>query len=197
MSARHLAPAVCAIIVAGVVAPAGAEQVAARGVTVTFAEAPGDRFVQVLHAVMGTRTTRKLDATRYGIGLPARGDANDWALFFAQLPYVRAVEPAPRVPAADREPPPVLLELPSPMPGGYLAPGQLLGSHVLVRYRAGTAEQGLAATLIDQIYGTRTLARTDGGEARLAPPAGATPQLTARVLRLCPFVASAEPAWGR
>ncbi len=196
MPARLLAAAVAATVIASG-APAAADAPVARTVTVAFKEAPGDRFVQVLHTLMGTRTTRKLDATRYGFGLPARGEANDWSLFFAQLPYVRTVEPAPRVPAADREPPPVTLGPPSPGPGLYLSPNQLLGTHVLVRYRAGAADHSLVAALVDQVYGTRALERTDGGEARLAPPTGASPQVTARVLRLCPYVASAEPAWGR
>lgn len=197
MPARLLAPAACVLILAGTAVSAAADVFAPRSVTVTFKEAPGDRYVQVLNTLMGTRTTRKLDPARYAFGLPARGEANDWSLFFAQLPYVRAVEPAARVPAADREPPPVTLGPPSPGPGLYLSPGQLLGSHVLVRYRAGAADQSLVAALVDQVYGTRTLDRTEGGEARLAPPTGATPQVTARVLRLCPYIASAEPAWGR
>ena len=195
MPARLIAPALAALVL--LAAPAAAQTPAAREVVVTFKEPPGDRFVQVLHTLMATRTARKHDGTRYTIAMPARGDANDWSLFFSQLPYVRAVTPAARVPAADRPPPAAVVSLASPGPGVYLSTDRLLGAHVLVRFRAGTAEQGLAAALVDQIYGTRTLARNEGGAARLAPPPGATPQLTARVLRLCPFVASAEPAWGR
>lgn len=192
MSIRLLAPAVAAIVAAA--GPAAAQ--GGRSAVVTFKDAPGDRYVQVMHTVMGTRTVKKHDAARYTFGLPARGEANDWSLFFGQLPYVRGVEPAPRVPAADRDPPPMIVA-PSLAPGVFLSTDRLAGAHVLVRYRAGAADHGLVAALVDQIYGTRAVSRADGGEARLAPPEGASPQVTARVLRLCPYVASAEPAWGR
>ena len=192
MPTRTLIPALA--LIAALAAPAAAQ--ASRTVVVAFKEAPGDRFVQVVHTLMGTRTLKKHDAARYSFGLPARGEANDWSLFFGQLPYVRGVEPAGRVAPADQAPPRMYLA-PSAVPGMILSTDQLLGAHVLVRYRAGAADQTLVAALVDQVYGTRALARTDGGEARLAPPEGASPQVTARVLRLCPYVASAEPAWGR
>jgi hypothetical protein len=79
----------------------------------------------------------------------------------------------------------------------WLSPNQVFGAHVLVRYRASGSDEALVASLVDQVFGTRTLDRNEGGQARLAPPAGATPQVTARALRLCPYVMSAEPAWGR
>lgn len=168
---------------------------APRTVEVAFKAAPGDRWVQVLNLVMGTRTIKRVDASHWVFGAPARGDANDWALFFQALPDAASVAPRPAVPAADRELPPVAMALPSS--GMWLSPNQVLGAHVRVTYRGGAGEAELIAGLVDQVYGTKTLERNDGGTARLAPPAGMNPRTAARVLKLCPWISSAEPTWGR
>ena len=190
-------------------------------VAVTFKEPVGDRFVSVLHLVMGTETIRKQSPTSYTFRIGRRGNQNDYAVFFAHLPYVQGVQPLPKLSAAERELPDVLLHLPLDVPDGpverqgvptpaaaasgdpvpsdnagpgiYLSPQRLLGSHLLVRYRAG----GPTPALIDQVYGTRPLERTDADEVRLALPPSMTPQVAARIFRLCPWVSQAEPAYGR
>lgn len=214
MFPRHLAPAAAwlALVAAPAAAPAAAlpgsagispsadkpETFAARTVTVAFAEAPGEKFVADLHALMGTRTLMKHDAARWAFGLPAHGAADDWSAFFAMLPRAKFVTPAPRANAADGAVPPVVLGPASPGPGVYLPVDQLLASsHVLVRFRGPFAGEADLAARVDRVYGTRALGRTDGGETRLEPPKGVTPQAAARALRLCPRVASAEPSWGR
>ncbi|MFP5502378.1 MAG: S8 family serine peptidase [Candidatus Sericytochromatia bacterium] len=78
-------------------------------------------------------------------------------------------------------------------PGIYLSPDRLLGHHLLVRYREG----GPVPALINQIYGTKTLERTAADEVRLTLPPNVNPQLASRMFRLCPYVISAEPAYGR
>lgn len=265
-----------------------AERLPSDAVEVSFKEAVGDRFVGVMHTVMGTSTLQKQNANRYRFRIGNRGNQNDYAVFFAHLPYVSAVEPLPKLSAAEREMPPVvvqaptragqaprgylpgqllvkfkpgvkpqaiaqfnqaqgvtqkdkidgidvvLLALPSnlsvdearrrymdsglvqyaepnrtmslpPQPGNdavppdnygsgvYLSPGQLLGTHLLVRYRAN----GPAPELINQIYGTKTLERTDADELRLALPPNVNPLVAQRMFRLCPYVMQAEPAYGR
>lgn len=263
-----------------------AERLPSDTVEVSFKEAIGDRFVGVIHTVMGTSTVSKQNAQRYRFRIGNRGNQNDYAVFFAHLPYVSAVEPAPKLSAAEREMPPVvvqappkaaprgyvpgqllvkfkpgvkpqqaaqlhqangvtlkdtiagidvmLLSLPAnlsveeakkryldsglvqyaepnrtmslpPQPGNdpvpednfgsgvYVSPGQLLGTHLLVRYRAN----GPAPELINQIYGTQTLERTDADELRLGLPPHVNPLVAQRIFRLCPYVMQAEPAYGR
>ena len=72
-------------------------------------------------------------ASRFRIG--ERGNQNDYAVFFAHLPYVKSVTPLPKLSAADREMPDVVIQvdpntrgLPTARPRaprGYV-PGQLL-----------------------------------------------------------------------
>jgi hypothetical protein len=77
--------------------------------------------------------------------------------------------------------------------GIYLSPNQLIGAHVLVRYRAG----GPVPDLINLVYGTKTLEESEVDQARLSLPPHVSPLLAERILRLCPYVAEAEPAYGR
>lgn len=265
-----------------------AERLPADAVEVSFKEVIGDRFVGVIHTVMGTSTLQKVNATHYRFRIGKRGNQNDYAVFFAHLPYVDKVEPLPKLSAAEREMPPVVMQLPTspsgaprgfvpgqllvkfkpdvkpgaiaqlnasngvtlkdtiegidvsllalppnlsvdearkrymasglvqyaepnrtmslpPQPGNdpvpadnggsgiYLSPGQLLGTHLLVRYRAN----GPAPDLINQIYGTKTLERTDADELRLALPSSMNPLVAQRIFRLCPYVMQAEAANGR
>jgi hypothetical protein len=249
---------------------------------------------------MGTATIQKLAPTHYRFRIGKRGNQNDYAVFFAHLPYVSKVEPLPRLSAAEREMPPVVIGLPGqpgqsaqpgqanpgkqaprgyvpgqvlvkfkdgataqqiaqlnktlgatqkdriegidvvmmalpstmsvddarrrymdsgivqyaepnrtmslpPQPGNdpnvpdnfgagmYISPDQVLGTHLLVRYRAN----GPAPDLINQIYGTKTLERTDADQLRLALPSNVNPLVAQRIFRLCPFVMQAEPAYGR
>ena len=276
---------------------ASAETLPWDQVAVTFKEPVGDRFVGVIHTVMGTSTVKKSSSISYTFRIGDRGNQNDYAVFFAHLPYVKSVQPLPKLSAADREMPDVVIGvdpatrgLPTPRPrqerprgyvpgqllvkpkpnvsaqaianlhkewgvtqkdqiagidvwllalppslsveeaqkrymasglfqyaepnrvmslpaqpdadplepdnagpGIYLSPKQIVGHHLLVRFRSG----GPTAELINQVYGTRSLERTDADEIRLALPASMTPMVAARILRLCPWVSYAEPSYGR
>lgn len=256
-------------------------------VRVSFKEPVGDRFVGMFHTIMGTGTVKKHSASQYTFRVGPRGNQNDYAVLFAHLPYVSAVEPKPTLSAAERAAPPVVVQLPAspnrapgfvprqllikpkagvdpaaiarfhqeqgaqvknsiegidvyvlalppnltvqeaqrryqasglvqyaepnrtmslpPQPGNdpvvednggagiYLSPDRLLGDHLLVRYRAG----GPVPDLVNQIFGTKTLERTDADELRVSLPPGVNPLVATRMFRLCPFVMAAEPASGR
>lgn len=287
-----------AITVFSLFAPAAsAESLPWDQVSVTFKEPVGDRFVGVIHTVMGTSTVKKASQISYTFRIGERGNQNDYAVFFAHLPYVKSVTPLPKLSAADREMPDVVIQVdpetrglptarpkaprtrgyvpgqllvkPKPNvsaqaianlnkelgatqkeqiagvgvwmmalppnlsvedaqkkymasglfqyaepnrvmglpdqpdsdptepdnagPGIFLSPKQIVGNHLLVRFRSG----GPTSELINQVYGTRSLERTDADEVRLALPPSMTPMVAARILRLCPWVSYAEPSYGR
>lgn len=305
-----------AITVFSLFAPAAsAESLPWDQVAVTFKEPVGDRFVGVIHTVMGTSTVKKASQISYTFRIGDRGNQNDYAVFFAHLPYVKSVQPLPKLSAADREMPDVVIQVdpetrglptarpkaprtrgyvpgqllvkpkpnvsaqaianlnqslgatqkaqiagvgvwmmalppnmsvedaqkkymasglfqyaepnrvmglpdqpdsdptepigpqrgpegsgplqaPSPDnagPGIFLSPKQIVGNHLLVRFRSG----GPTSELINQVYGTRSLERTDADEVRLGLPPSMTPMVAARILRLCPWVSYAEPSYGR
>jgi hypothetical protein len=266
-------------------------------VDVTFKEAPGDRFVAVINLVMGTETAKKVNANHYLFRVGPQGTQNDYAVFFAHLPYVKGVAPLPKLSAAERELPNVVINvdpatrgLPTARPtsnaakgyvpgqllvkpkanvsasavaefnrslgitgqdaiegvdvlvmhlpsnlsveaaqkayngsglfeyanpnrvmgvgdatsadpnvpdnygqGIYVTPQQIVGTTLLVNFRS----DGPTAELINQVYGTRSLERTDSDQTRLALPGTMNPLVAARIFRLCPWVLQAEPAYGR
>ncbi|HEY9724334.1 MAG TPA: hypothetical protein V6D47_20195 [Oscillatoriaceae cyanobacterium] len=277
-----------AILFLGASSPAFAVEPPSNAVSVAFKEPIGDRFVSVINLVMGTLTLKKRDATHYTFEIGERGDQNDYALFFASLPYVARVRPLPRLNAAERAAPPVTLSLPLTQapaaapgnvpgyliiepapnlppgalsafvsdqgatvagtipgtdaerialppglsvgaaqqrfqssglvsaarpdttvttppsgstavppnnfgPGVYVSPNQLLGTHLFVTYAAG----GPTPDLIDLVYGTHPLEKTESDEWRLALPPHVNPMVAAHIFRLCPYVTQAEPAYGR
>jgi hypothetical protein len=288
-----------AILVFGLSATGGSAQALPWDqVNVTLKEPVGDRFIGVVHAVMGTSTVKKTSQVAYTFRIGPRGNQNDYAVFFAHLPYVKSVEPLPRLSAAERELPNVIIQvdpntrglptvrpqtpqaprgyvpgqilvkpkaniapqaiadfnkslgvtqkeriegidvylyaLPPNMsvddarrrymdsglfqyaepnrvmslptqpggdpnvpdnagPGIYMTPKDIVGNTLLVRYRSG----GPTPELINQVYGTRAVDRTDADEVRLALPNNLNPLVAARIFRLCPWVSYAEPAYGR
>ncbi|MDB5096344.1 MAG: hypothetical protein JWM80_765 [Cyanobacteria bacterium RYN_339] len=124
----------------------------AESVAVTFKEPVGTRFVDVINTVMGTTTVKKQDETHYTFHVGPGGNQNDFALFFAHLPYVKAVAPAPKLSGAEQKAPDVIVRI-GPKPG--YVPGQLL-----VKFKPGVTKaqidafnQGLGSSTKEQIEG--------------------------------------------
>lgn len=90
-----------------------AEPLPSDAVRVEFKEPVGDRYVGVLNLVMGTTTLKRHSPQAYTFRVGDTGNQNDFALFFAHLPYVRKVEPLPRYAAGDLPAPGVVLGLPA------------------------------------------------------------------------------------
>lgn len=282
---RRIAVMAGAILFLGISAPALAAT-PSNEVAVAFREPVGDRFVAVINLVMGTSTVHKRDATHYTFEIGDRGNQNDYALFFASLPYVSTVSPLPQLNAAERGAPPVTMALPvapgaganattylivepapnapqgafsnylssvgaqvvgtvpgtdavrvalppgqsaaaaqqsfassglvgavrpdttvttPPAPGStavppnnfgagvYVSPNLLLGTHLFVTYAVG----GPTPDLIDLVYGTHPLEKTESDAWRLALPPHVNPLVAAHIFRLCPYVTQAEPSYGR
>jgi hypothetical protein len=106
-------------------------------VAVTFKEPVGSRFVGVLNTLMGTETVKKRDETHYTFRVGPTGNQNDFALFFAHLPYVKSVSPAPRLAADERKPPDMVMQIPAKP---RYVPGQLL-----VKFKPGVTPDQIAA----------------------------------------------------
>lgn len=193
-------------------APATAQSVPTDQVVVTFKEAVGDRFVNVIDAVMGTSIAKKQDARHYTFHIGPFGNQNDFALFFAHLPYVQAVEPEPQLDGAEQAAPPVLVHvgqngthvtvapdgstvIPADNAGNgiYLSPDQLMGDHVLVSLKS----EGPTIDLIDQVYGTHTMGKAGSSQYRISLPAGTNAVVAAHMFRICPYVSQAEPSYHR
>lgn len=130
--------------------PAAAQE--ADQVAVTFKEPVGSRFVAVINTVMGTQTVKKQDETHYTFRVGASGNQNDFALFFAHLPYVKAVAPLPKLSAAERKAPDVVVRVPKKP--GYV-PGQLL-----VKFKPGVTAAQIAE--INQANGATPRQQIEG-----------------------------------
>lgn len=199
-------------------AGASAESLPWDEVAVTFKEPVGDRFVGVINAVMGTETVKKVTSTRYRFHIGDKGDQNEWAIFFSSLPYVKSVEPLPKIAEYERELPDMIMPIdrntrgkPTPRPkpsvdnGGadsnepdpsnilYMSPRQIVGNTLLVRYQS----DGPTPEVINQVFGTKSVGRSGDDMIRLSLPPGMTPMVAARIFQLCPYVAQAEPSYGR
>jgi hypothetical protein len=211
---------------------ASAESLPWDEVAVTFKEPVGDRFVGVINVVMGTETVKKITSTRYRFHIGDKGDQNEWAIFFSSLPYVKSVEPLPKISEYERDLPDMIMPIdrntrgnPSPRPTGraatgpggapsprpsvdnggadsnepdmgnilYMSPRQIVGNTLLVRYQS----DGPTPDVINQVFGTKSVGRSGDDMIRLTLPPGMTPMVAARIFQLCPWVAQAEPSYGR
>lgn len=126
----------------GLALASGVHAQEADQVAVTFKEPVGSRFVGVINTVMGTQTVKKQDETHYTFRVGPNGGQNDFALFFAHLPYVKAVAPAPKLSGAEQNAPPVTIRVggqPRAKAPGYV-PGQLL-----VKFKPGVTPDQIAA----------------------------------------------------
>jgi hypothetical protein len=145
-------------LVAAVAAPLRAQDaLAADQVAVTFKETLGARFIAVLNSVMGTQTVKHQGELNYTFRVGPGGNQNDFALFFAHLPYVKAVSPGPRLSGAEQDAPPVVVRIDAPKL--RQAPGFVSGQ-LLVKFKPGVSQQAIdqfnrstGATAKEQIEG--------------------------------------------
>lgn len=134
------AAALALAVTLGAALPTLAEPLPGDEVSVTFKEAVGDRFIGLVNTVMGTETVKKKDSLHYIFRVGPDGNQNDFALFYAHLPYVKAVAPAPRLDGAERNAPPVVVRV--GVPNMPKAPGYV-PRQLLVRFKPGTSQTAI------------------------------------------------------
>lgn len=164
-------------------------------VEVRFSPRVGPYFLSVIDLVMGLRTVKVLGDHAFRVEIGDRGDQNDYATFFASLPYVRSVRPRPRR-LVSEQPPPVIGLLPDgaapfmPAPGTSEAP--FVEGQILVKFRSGVSAAQIAA--LNAQEGVAVLGHIQGlGVYELGLPAGVQVADMVRIYRASPLVEYAEP----
>jgi hypothetical protein len=177
-------------LIAAVAAPSHAQEaLGADQVAVTFKESLGGRFIAMFNSVMGTQTVKHRGEFDYTFRVGPGGNQNDFALFFAHLPYVKSVSPAARLSGAERDAPPVVVRIDTPHAAA--APGFVAGQ-LLVKFKPGV--QRAAIDLFNRTTGAIVKEQIEGIDVWLLqlPPTLAVDQ--ARVLYTSSdIVAYAEP----
>lgn len=172
---------------------------------VTLAPGGGERLLKVVDVLMGSETVRSLGKDRFLVRQGPNGQRDDWAAFYAALPYVRDVKPKPARKPSEQMPAGKLhLVGPSGGAGGpapdvpaqeTAAPGrEYVPGEVLVKFKRGTTQKQIDRFMAET--GTKLLGRLDLGEDRiyrLAVPEGVEVPDLASELSENPIVEYAEP----
>lgn len=182
---------------------------------VSLAPGVGERFLRVVNLVMGTLLVRSSGPQTFVIRSGNRGQRDDYADFYASLPYVIGVSPKPILRPTDRIPK-GRLHLPSPREqtkrgrgvrpevsiGGPRAvepgPRNFVSGEVLVKFKRGVAQDQIDD--FNTQNGTKILGRLDVGPEkifRLEVPDGVDVPDLASEFSEAPLVEYAVPNWRR
>lgn len=173
---------------------------------VTLTPGAGERFLKVIDVVMGTETVRHLGRDKFLVRQGPNGQRDDWAAFFAALPYVKEVKPKPTRKPSEQLPKGKIHILPpqggddGAQQGGAgevetAAPGrEYIPGEVLVKFKRGTTQKQIDQFMREN--GTVLLGRLDLGEDRiyrLGVPEGVEVPDLATEFSDSPIVEYAEP----
>jgi len=177
---------------------------------VTLQPGHGARFLKIVDQVMGTETGKDLGRDRFIVRQGPRGNRDDFASFFAAMPWVKEVKPRPKR-RLDEQMPRGKFKvgagaLPQAGPAGEearevaeeAAAGESGASYVpgeiLVKFKRGTSQKDINQFLLQT--GTKVLSRLDLGEDRiykLQVPEGVEVPDLATEFSSSPIVEYAEP----
>jgi hypothetical protein len=144
---------------------------------VTLQPGTGERFLKVVDVVMGTETARSLGRDKFVVRQGPRGERDDFAAFFAAMPYVKDVSPRPKRRPSENVPKGHILVptqgeagdpsfvaddsgVPGPGAGRDYVPGELL-----VKFKKGVSQKQIEEFNAEN--GTSILGRLDLGAERI------------------------------
>ncbi len=222
MNMRRLGPALLACLVGvGLALPALADNVysssssalASDELEVTLQPGHGERFLKVVDQVMRTETAKNLGHEKFLVRKGPGGNRDDFAAFFAAMPYVKEVKPKPKRRPGEQLPkakifvppaPPAVRPADGDPPGAGvdvgLDPGpaseqrNYVPGEILVKFKRGTSQKDINQFLLEN--GTKILGRLDLGEDRiykLEVPEGVEVPDLATAFSSSPIVEYAEP----
>lgn len=117
-------------------------------VRITLSPGTGERFLGVIDLVMGTRVVKSLGHERYVVRIGDQGETDDYAAFFASLPYVLRVRPRPHRRPEERMPHGVIVGganwSSGASPGGSPSGGAYAPGEMLVKFRSDVTAAQIA-----------------------------------------------------
>ncbi len=183
-------------------------ELASDELQVTLVPGAGERFLKVVDVLMGSETVRGMGHDKFLVRQGPNGQRDDWAAFFAAMPYVKEVKPKPTRKPSEQMPKGRIHLVP---PGGSgagqvpegadtgeeeaAAPGrQYVLGEVLVKFKRGTSQKQIDQFMREN--GTSLLGRLDLGADRiyrLAVPEGVEVPDMVSEFSQSPIVEYAEP----
>ncbi|MBM3273579.1 MAG: hypothetical protein FJZ00_00395 [Candidatus Sericytochromatia bacterium] len=175
---------------------------------VTLQPGTGERFLKVVDVVMGTETARSLGRDKFIVRQGPNGERDDFAAFFAAMPYVKDVNPRPKrrpsenvpqgqihlAPQGEAGDPEFVADQGGTSGSGPGAGRDYVPGELLVKFKKGVTQKQVEAFNAEN--GTAILGRLDLGAERiyrLSVPGGVEVPDLASVYGESDLVEYAEP----